>query len=48
MSQMHNAGCKSLNGEQWDGTPSAADPDNKWVCDECGATIEAEVCNESA
>ena len=38
----HTPECKSGNGQEWSGYPNPANPDNEWICDECGAVISAE------
>jgi len=33
--------CTCEQGPEWSGSPDPDDPDNSWLCDECGRTIEA-------
>lgn len=38
----HKPHCISGNkGPEWTGSPNPANPDNEWICDECGAIIPA-------
>jgi hypothetical protein len=34
--------CTCERGPEWSGSPNPANPDNEWICDECGAVIAAE------
>lgn len=34
--------CKCVVGPEWSGSPNPKDPDNSWVCDDCGRVIPAE------
>lgn len=34
--------CRCHTGPEWDGSPNPANPDNEWVCDDCGRVIKAE------
>jgi hypothetical protein len=33
--------CKCRVGPEWSGSPNPANPDNEWLCDECGRVIDA-------
>ena len=42
MKTEHKKSCKSgNNGPEWSGYPNPANPDNEWICDECGGVIDA-------
>jgi len=34
--------CKCITGPEWSGSPNPKNPDNEWVCDDCGRVIRAE------
>jgi hypothetical protein len=36
----HALNCAGCTGE-WTGSPNPANPDNEWICDECGGVIDA-------
>ena len=36
--------CSCERGPEWSGSPNPANPDNEWICDECGSGIPAEDC----
>lgn len=33
--------CHCHTGPEWSGSPNPANPDNEWVCDDCGRVIPA-------
>ena len=33
--------CKCITGPEWSGYPNPANPDNEWICDDCGKIISA-------
>jgi hypothetical protein len=37
----HAATCKTANDE-WSGSPNPDNPDEEWICDECGGIIKSE------
>jgi hypothetical protein len=43
MTTEHKPTCTSGNiGPEWTGEPNPQNPDNEWICDECGAIITAD------
>jgi hypothetical protein len=39
----HSPECKSGNvGPEWSGAPNPDNPDEEWICDECGGVIKSE------
>ena len=47
MCEKQDTACKCETGPEWSGSPNPDNPDNEWICDDCGKIIEADVSRDA-